>query len=80
MTNGSNILIDGTAILLQSGDSFRQILNDWKASPSAAVSSRLRITYNASRPNYLSVGSGRNWFFYTSPKVSSNRKATDRLN
>ena len=29
---------------------------------------------------YLSAGSGRNWFFYTSPKVESNRKVTDRLN
>jgi Ca2+-binding RTX toxin-like protein len=78
--NGNNILIDGSAAVVNQGDSLRQILSDWKSSPKAAVSSRLKITYNTSHPNYLSTGSGRNWFFYTDSKTWSNRKPGDPLN
>ena len=78
--NGNDILIDGSATLTQSNDSLRQVLTDWKASASTSVNTRLKVTYNASHPNHLSAGSGRDWFFYTYPKTTSNRKPTDRLN
>jgi hypothetical protein len=76
---GNNILIDGTATLANASDSFRQILSDWNSSASTSVNTRLKVVYNTAHPNYLSAGSGRNWFFYKSP-TSSNKKATDRLN
>ena len=66
--------------LKQPGDSLRQVLIDWKASPSTTVNQRLKVTYNVAHPNYLSAGSGRDWFFYTYPKTTSNKKATDNLN
>jgi Bacterial Ig-like domain (group 3)/Right handed beta helix region/RTX calcium-binding nonapeptide repeat (4 copies) len=79
--NGSNILIDGSVTLTQSGDSLRAILTAWKGGASAAsLRSRLAVTYNVSHPNYLSAGSGRDWFFYTSPNTNSNKKSGDSLN
>ena len=72
--NGNDILIDGSVALTQPGDSLRQILTDWKASASAAVNQRLKVTYNTAHPNYLSAGSGRDWFFYTSPRPRRTRR------
>ena len=78
--NGNNILIDGSVTLTQPNDSLRQVLVDWKANSSTAVSQRLKVTYNTSHPNTLTVGSGRDWFFYTYSKDSTNKKPTDRWN
>ena len=78
--NGNDILIDGSATVVNSGDSLRQILSDWNGSSSASVNTRLKVVYNTVHPNYLSAGSGRDWFFYTYSKDVTNKKSTDRLN
>jgi len=78
--NGNDILIDGWATVVNSGDSLRQILSDWNASSSASVNTRLKVVYNTTHPNVLKAGSGRNWFFFNYSKTTSNKKATDRLN
>ncbi len=66
--------------MVNAGDSLRNILNDWNASPTTLVNQRLKVVYNSTYPNSLKAGSGRDWFFYTYPKTTSNKKATDRLN
>ena len=73
-------MVDGSVTLTQAGDTLRKVLTDWKASASTSVNTRLRVVYNAAYPNSLTSGSGRNWFFVTNPRTSTNRKATDRLN
>ena len=78
--NGNDILIDGSATVVNSGDSLRQILSDWNISPSTSVDTRLKVVYNTSHPNVLKAGSGRDWFFYTYSKDVTNIKTTDRLN
>ena len=78
--NGNDILIDGSATVVNSGDSLRQIVSDWNASSSASVDTRLKVVYNTSHPNVLKAGGGRDWFFYTYSKDVTNKKATDRLN
>ncbi len=78
--NGNNILIDGSATLTTPGDSFRQILTDWKTSSSTSVNTRIKVTTNKSYPNALLAGSGRNWFFYNYIKDTTTKKASDRLN
>jgi Ca2+-binding RTX toxin-like protein len=81
--NGTNILIDGSAAVTNPGDSFCQILNAWTANPvaanQAAIRSRFTVTYNSTYPNYLSAGSGIDWFFYK-PPTTLNKKSTDFLN
>ena len=81
--NGTNILIDGSATVNKSGDSFRQILNDWTAKPTAsnqaAIRSRFTVNYNTKYANTLTAGSGIDWFFYK-PPTTSNKKSTDFLN
>ena len=77
---GNDILIDGSATVVNSGDSLRQILSDWSVSPSALVNKRLKVVDNTSYPNVLKAGSGRDWFFYTYSKDVTNKKPTDRLN
>jgi Ca2+-binding RTX toxin-like protein len=83
--NGSNILIDGSVQLTHSGDSLRQVLNDWMrygavAANVASIRSRLTVTDNTSRANTLLAGSGLDWFWYTYPGDTTNRKPTDLLN
>ena len=83
--NGGNILIDGSVQLTQSGDSLRQVLDDWilygnQAANVASIRSRLAVTYNSSHANTLDAGSGLDWFWYTDAKDRTNRKATDLLN
>ena len=81
--NGTNILIDGSATVVNPGDSFRQILNAWTANPVAsnqsAIRSRFTVNYNAKYTNTLTAGSGIDWFFYQ-PPTTSNKKSTDFLN
>ena len=77
--SGNDILIDGSATVVNTGDSLRQIVSDWNASPSASVNTRLKVVYNMTHPNALKAGSGRDWFFYNAP-TTSNKKSTDRLN
>jgi Ca2+-binding RTX toxin-like protein len=79
--NGTNILIDGSATVVAAaaGDSFEQILEDWKANASTQVDRRLSITYNTKYANTLKAGTGRDWFFYV-PPTTSNKKPTDMLN
>ena len=81
--NGTNILIDGSATITDAGDSLRQILNDWAASPvalnQAAIRSRFTVNYNTKYANALRAGSGVYWFFYQLP-TTSNKKSTDFLN
>jgi Ca2+-binding RTX toxin-like protein len=83
--NGSNILIDGSVQLTQSGDSLRQVLNDWTqygalAANVASIRARLKVTYNTSYANTLDAGSSLDWFWEIYGKDSTNRKATDLLN
>jgi len=78
--NGNDILIDGSATVVNSGDSLRQILSDWNSSSSASVNTRLKVVYNTSHPNVLKAGSGRDWFFFKYSKDVTNKKSTDRLN
>jgi hypothetical protein len=78
--NGNNILVDGSVTLTQPGDTLRKILSDWKASASTTVNTRIQVVYNASYPNVLNAGSGRNWWFYAYSKDVTNRKASDRWN
>jgi hypothetical protein len=83
--NGCNMLIDGSVQLTQTGDSLRQVLNDWtlygaSAANVASIRSRLAVTYNSSHSNSLKAGSGLDWFWCTFAKDSINRKATDLVN
>jgi Ca2+-binding RTX toxin-like protein len=78
--NGNDILIDGSATVVNAGDSLRQILSDWNASSSASVDTRLKVVYNTAHPDVLKAGSGRDWWFYTYSKDVTNKKATDHLN
>ena len=78
--NGNDVLIDGSATLVNSGDSFRQILTDWNTNASTSVDSRLKVIYNASHPDVLKAGSGRDWWFFTYKKDVTNIKKSDRLN
>src|SRR5271157_1466606 len=80
LRNGNDILIDGSATVVNSGDSLRQILSDWNKSSSASVNTRLNVVYNMSHPNMLKAGSGRDWWFYTYSKDMTNKKLTDRWN
>jgi len=80
LRNGNDILIDGSATVVNSGDSLRQILSDWNKSSSALVNKRLKVVYNTSHPNVLNAGSGRDWWFYTYSKDMTNKKLTDRWN
>ena len=81
--NGINILIDGSATVVKPSDSFRSILNDWVANPTASNQSKIRarftVNYNSTYHNTLSAGSGIDWFFYQ-PPATSNKKPTDFLN
>ena len=80
---GTNILIDGLATVNNSGDSFRKILSDWAANPTAsnqgAIRQRFTVNYNTTYANTLSAGSGIDRFFYK-PPTTSNKKSTDFLN
>jgi len=83
--NGGNILIDGSVQLTQSGDSLRQVLDDWVqygdlAANVASIRSRLAVTYNSDHANTLDAGSGLDWFWYTYAKDSTDSKPTDLLN
>jgi hypothetical protein len=83
--NGSNILIDGSVQLTRSGDSLRQVLDDWtqygaQAANVASIRQRLQVTYNSSYANTLHAGSGLDWFWDTYAGDATNRKATDLLN
>ena len=78
--NGNDILIDGSATVVNPGNSFRQILSDWNSSSAASVDTRLNVVYNTTHPNVLKAGSGRDWFFFTYGKDKANNKPTDRLN
>jgi hypothetical protein len=81
--NGTNILIDGSATVVNSGDSFRRILNAWVAKPTVsnqgAIRSPFTVDYNVKYANTLTAGSGIDWFFYQ-PPTTSNKKSTDFLN
>jgi len=83
--NGSNILIDGSAQLTQSGDTLRQVLNDWMlygdtAANVASFRTRLAVTDNSAHANTLLSGSGLDWFWETYAGDHTNRKPTDLLN
>ncbi len=83
--NGSNILIDGSVQLTQSGDSLRQVLDDWidygtQAANVASIRARLNVTYNTSYANTLDAGNGVDWFWESYGKDRTNRRATDLLN
>jgi hypothetical protein len=83
--NSSNILIDGTVTLTQSGDTLRQVLSDWisygaTAANVANIRKRLQVTDNTSHANTLLASSGLDWFWETYARDTTNRKATDLLN
>ena len=82
---GSNILIDGSVQLTQSGDSLRQVLDDWikygaQAANVASIRSRLSVTYNTHYANQLHAGSGLDWFWATDTQDHLNNKKTDLRN
>jgi hypothetical protein len=82
--NGSNILIDGTVKLTHSGDSLRDVLEEWAkygalAANVGSIRSRLAVTYNSSHANTLEAGRGLDWFWVNDPKDKTNRKPTDLL-
>jgi Ca2+-binding RTX toxin-like protein len=82
---GSNILIDGSVQLTQSGDSLRQVLDDWikygaQAANVASIRSRLIVTYNSHHANELHAGSGLDWFWFTDSHDCLNAKPTDVRN
>ncbi len=90
--NGNDILIDGSATVVNAGDSFRQILDDWNSAgsgsgktegnpgSSVAVDTRIKVVYNTSHPNVLTAGRGRDWFFFTYKKDVTNVQPNDHLN
>jgi hypothetical protein len=83
--NGSNILLDGSVQLTQSGDSLRQMLDDWIAYGDQATSvadsrSRLLMTCNTHYANTLHAGSGLDWFWATDTQDNRNAKWTDLRN
>jgi len=83
--NGSNILIDGSVQLTQSGDALRQVLDDWilhgaEAANVSSIRSRLSVTYNTGYANTLHAGSGLDWFWATDSQDFLNVKRTDLLN
>jgi Ca2+-binding RTX toxin-like protein len=83
--NGSNILIDGSVQLTQSGDSLRQVLDDWIANGDQAANvanlrARLSVTDNSQYANTLDAGSGLDWFWATYAQDQLNTKATDLRN
>lgn len=80
--DGRNILIDGSVRLTQASDSLAQLLADWVqygATPAnvAGIRARLLVTYNNSRANTLTAGSGLDWFWATYAKDLTNRKTND---
>jgi hypothetical protein len=69
----------------QSGDSLRQVLDDWAqygalAADVASIRSRRAVTYNTSNVNTLDAGGGLDWYWVSFTKDSTNRKVTDLLN
>jgi hypothetical protein len=84
--NGCNILIDGPASVTPTpafpNDSFRSILLAWKGgTPASMLRSRFAVTFNTvNKPSALFAGSGNDWFFFTNPKTTANKKANDTLN
>ncbi len=83
--NGSNILIDGSVALTQSGDSLRQVLDDWinygaQATNVASIRSRLIVTYNTHYADTLHAGSGLDWFWFTDTQDNVNTQPNDLRN
>jgi hypothetical protein len=69
--------------LTSSGDSLRQVLDDWEQSGAAAagsIRSRLAVTLNSSYANTMQAGRGLDWFWDAYAKDKTNRKPTDLLN
>jgi hypothetical protein len=83
--NGSNILIDGSVQLTESGDSLRQVLDDWTqygalTDDVANILARLKVTYNMRYANTLDASAGLDWFWEIYGQDRTNRKVTDLLN
>jgi Ca2+-binding RTX toxin-like protein len=83
--NGRNILIDGSVQLTESGDSLRQVLDDWTqygalTDDVANILARLKVTYNTRYANTLDAGAGLDWFWEIYGQDRTNRKVTDLLN
>jgi hypothetical protein len=84
--NGSNFLIDGSVQLTQSGDSLRQMLDDYwiaygdQAASVADIRSRLLVTCNTDYANTLHAGGGLDWFWATDTEDNLNAKWTDLRN
>jgi hypothetical protein len=71
--------------LTQTGDSLRQVLDDWIQNGSqpanvASIRSRLRVTFNTDDANKLLAGSGLDWFWATDAQDHMNIKPTDLRN
>jgi hypothetical protein len=83
--NGSNILIEGSVQLTQSGDSLRQVFDDWtmhgaQAANVADIRSRLLVTCNIHFANTLHTGSGLDWFWATDTQDNLNAQSIDLRN
>jgi hypothetical protein len=77
---GDGILIDGSAAVVNAGDSLRQTVSLRNASPSAPVNTRIKVVYNTAPPKVPNTGSSRDRFVFTYSKDVANEKATDFLN
>jgi hypothetical protein len=80
--NRSNLLIHGSVQLTQSGDSLRQVFDDWIAygDQIADIRSRLLVTCNTHYANTPHAGSGLDWFWATDTQDNPNAKRTDLWN
>jgi hypothetical protein len=75
----NDILIDGSAAVVNAGDSLRQTVNLGNVSPSAPGNTRIKVVYNTALPKVLNAGSSRERFVFTYSKGVTNHKATDFL-
>lgn len=83
--NGSNMFIDGSVQLTHSGDSLRQVLDDWiaygaHAANVADIRSRPLVTCNTQYANTLHAGSGLDWFWATDTQGNLHAKPIDLRN
>ncbi len=67
---GSDLLFDGQVKAASSGDTLRQILNDWDPASAASyinVRSRCVVTFDSTSRDFLLGGSDTDWFWSNDP-------------
>jgi hypothetical protein len=76
---GSDLVVEGSAMAVDAGNSLRQIVSLRNASPSASVNTRIRDVYNNAHPKVLNRRS-RDRFVFTHSKDVTNTTSSDLLN